>query len=171
MHSKQNFLFRTSKLSKTQVGWSSRGHVTQQHSDAGGEALSEGTYLSQLGWYLWAWGVKLRAQEGAIERAPLRPPQHLDNRVRQKELRNTSPLPYSGRSRPVVGKRRSGPSRATRTYDDAEVESRVRRIRPGPTGLGLLNRGTRPPAVPPQCRSRPAVGGRRNEPTGPAHAA
>ncbi len=38
------------------------------------------------------------------------------------------PRSRQGRSRPTVGRRRSGPSRATRTPHDADVESRVRRI-------------------------------------------
>ncbi len=53
--------------------------------------------------------------------------------------------PPLGWSRPSVGGRRSGPSRATRTQDDAEVEERDRGIRAGPTGprCGAARHGPR----------------------------
>jgi hypothetical protein len=65
------------------------------------------------------------------------------------------------RSRPAFGRRRSGPSRATRTQHDAEVESRSQRTLPslpscwhtGP-GCGAARRGPRAGGESPRRRRR-----------------
>ncbi len=125
---------------RTQVGQNACSHVTQRHSEAGGDALSTApVYPSWDGNYglgmLHHKRKKKRPRGGGT--SPLSPPSHRTNRVRPKEMGITSPShPPRGRSRPAVGRRRSGP-RTTRTPHDAEEKLWVRRTRYGPAGAGL----------------------------------